>query len=203
MYLKMTMFIRLIGMKSLELLNRLKQLESQTQTALFSYNQVKVLFADENEKTMYTALCRHVKNAVIERVCKGVWLNPLSSYANNDTRLEELALLLRPDHYNYVSMETVLSQASIISQQMFGYLTIMTSGSSKTIKTTFGTLEFIHTKRDWIELSRHIIPDGHKLPWANIAMAYRDLKRSGRNVKMIDLDMLKLFMDKNVEEIDD
>jgi hypothetical protein len=50
MYLKMTMFIRLIGMKSLELLNRLKQLESQTQTALFSYNQAKVLFADENEK---------------------------------------------------------------------------------------------------------------------------------------------------------
>jgi hypothetical protein len=38
---------------------------------------------------------------------------------------------------------------------------------------------------------------------ANIATAYRDLKRSGRNVKMIDLDMLKLFMDKNVEEIDD
>ena len=146
-------------MKSLELLNRLKQLESQTQTALFSYNQAKVLFADENEKTMYTALCRHVKNAVIERVCKGVWLNPLSRYANNDTRLEELALLLRPDHYNYVSMETVLSQ--------------------------------------------HSIPDGHKLSWANIATAYRDLKRSGRNVKMIDLDMLKLFMDKNEEEIDD
>jgi hypothetical protein len=149
------------------------------------------------------AVCRHVKNTVIKRVCKGVWLNPLSRYANNDDRLEELALLLRSDHYNYVSMETVLSQASIISQQMFGYLTVMTSGSSKTIKTTFGTLEFIHTKRDWIELSRHSIHDGHKLPWANIATAYRDLKRSGCNVKMIDLDMLKLFMDKNVEEIDD
>jgi hypothetical protein len=190
-------------MKILELLNRLKQLEAQTQTSLFSYNQAKVLFADENEKTMYTALCRHAKNGVIERVCKGVWLNPLSRFANNDTRLEELALLLRPDHYNYVSMETVLSQASIISQQMFGYLTVMTTGSSKAIKTAFGTLEFTHTKRDWVELSRHSIPNGHKLPWANIGTAYRDLKRSGRNVRMIDMDMLKLSMDNNVEEIDD
>ena len=182
-------------MKSLELLNRLKQLELQTQTALFSYNQAKVLFADENEKTMYTALCRHAKNGVIERVCKGVWLNPLSSFANNDTRLEELALLLRPDHYNYVSMETVLSQASIISQQMFGYLTVMTTGSSKTIKAIFGTLEFTHTKRDLIEVSRHNVPEGHKLPWANIDTAYRDLKRSGRNVNMIDMDMLKRSLD--------
>ena len=182
-------------MKSLELLNRLKQLELQTQTALFSYNQAKVLFADESEKTMYTALCRHAKNGVIERVCKGVWLNPLSSLANNDTRLEELALLLRPDHYNYVSMETVLSQASIISQQMFGYLTVMTTGSSKIIKATFGTLEFTHTKRDLIELSRHSVPGGHKLPWANIDTAYRDLKRSGRNVNMIDMEMLKRSLD--------
>ncbi len=190
-------------MKSLELLNRLKQLELQTQTALFSYNQAKVLFADENEKTMYTALCRHAKNGVIERVCKGVWLNPLSRYANSDTRLEELALLLRPDHYNYVSMETVLSQASIISQQMFGYLTVMTTGSSKTIKATFGTLEFTHTKRDLIELSRHRVPEGHQLPWANIDTAYRDLKRSGRNVNMIDMDMLKRFKNTNAGELND
>ena len=187
-------------MKALELLNRLKQLELQTQTALFSYNQAKVLFADENETTMYTALCRHTKNGVIERVCKGVWLNPLSSFANNDTRLEELALLLRPTHYNYVSMETVLSQASIISQQMFGYLTVMTTGSSKTIKATFGTLEFTHTKRDLIELSRHSVPEGHKLPWANVDTAYRDLKRSGRNLSMIDSEILQCALVKNVEK---
>ena len=188
-------------MKSLELFKRLKQLELQTQTALFSYNQAKVLFADENEKTMYTALCRHTNNGVIERICKGVWLNPLSRFANNDSRLEELALLLRPNHYNYVSMETVLSQASIISQQMFGYLTVMTTGSSKTIKATFGTLEFTHTKRDLIELSRHSIPDGHKLPWANIDTAYRDLKRSGRNLGMVNMDMLNRYKDKNTGEL--
>jgi hypothetical protein len=184
-------------MKALALLNRLKQLESQTQTALFSYNQAKVLFADENEKTMYTALCRHAKNGVIERVCKGVWFNSLSKFSHNDTKLEELALLLRPDHYSYVSMETVLSQASIISQQMFGYLTIMTTGSSKIIKVTFGTLEFTHTKRDLVELSRHNVPDGHKLPWANIDTAYRDLKRAGRNISMIDREMLNHSLDLN------
>lgn len=188
-------------MKSLELLKRLKQLELQTQTALFSYNQAKVLFADENEKSMYIALGRHAKNGVIERVCKGVWLNSMSRYTTSDTRLEELALLLRPDHYSYVSMETVLSQASIISQQMFGYLTVMTTGSSKIIKATFGTLEFTHTKRDLIGVSRHNIPEGHKLPWASVDTAYRDLKRSGRNVSMIDMDMLKRSLEPSMEKL--
>lgn len=173
-------------MKSLDLQHRLKELEEQTQSALFSYNQAKVLFAGENEKTLYTALRRHAKNGVIEHVCKGIWLNPLSRFANNDTRLEELALLLRPDQYNYVSMETVLSQAGVISQQMFGYLTVMTTGSSKVIKATFGTLELTHTKRNLIEVSRHRIPEGHRLPWADLETAYRDLKRSGRNVEMVD-----------------
>ncbi len=178
-------------MKALELQNRLKQLEQQTQTALFSFNQARVLFADENESTMYTALCRHTKNGIIERVCKGVWMNPISRFADNDTRLEELALLLRPDHYNYVSLETVLSQASVISQQMFGYLTVMTTGASKLIKATFGTLELIHTKRSLVELIHHSVPKGHRLRWANVEIAYRDLKRTGRNLNMIDMDALK------------
>ena len=178
------------SLKTLSLQQRLNALEQQTQTALFSYNQARVLFSDESEKTMYTALCRHAKSGIIERVCKGVWLNPISRFAQSDTRLEELALLLRPDHYNYVSMETVLSQASVISQQMFGYLTVMTTGSSKLIKATFGTLEFTHTKRSLLEVSRHTIPEGHRLPWASVDIAYRDLKRVGRNLDMVDKNSL-------------
>jgi hypothetical protein len=173
-------------MKATQLQQRLNKLEQQTQTALFSYRQARVLFADENETSMYAALCRHTKNGVIDRVCKGVWLNPMSHFAHSDTRLEELALLLRPDHYNYVSMETVLSQASVISQQMFGYLTVMTTGASKVIKTVFGTLEFTHTKRSAQELSHHATLEGHRLPWASVDIAYRDLKRVGRNLDMID-----------------
>jgi hypothetical protein len=115
----------------------------------------------------------------------------MSKYAKNDTRLEELALLLRPAHYNYISLETVLSQASIISQQMFGYLTVMTSGASNTIKTNFGTLELTHSKRDLIEFTQHKIIENHKLPWASVNIAYRDLKRIGRNLEMIDEEMLR------------
>lgn len=175
-------------MKIFELQQKLNQLELQTNSSLFSYTQLKVLFADENEQTLYSALRRHTKNGVIKHVCTGIWLNPLGKYATAHTRLEELAILLRPVHYNYVSMETVLSQASIISQQMFGYLTVMSTGKSKMYKTEFGTLEFTQTKRNWIEVSRHPIPNGHRLPWADIQTAYRDLKRMGRNINMIDKD---------------
>jgi hypothetical protein len=182
-------------MKLLDLQQRLSELEQQTHSALFSYKQAKVLFADETENAMYTALCRHTKNGVIARVCKGVWINPLSRYANNDTRLEELTCLLRPDSFNYVSLESVLSQASVISQQMFGYLTLMTTGASKTIKTSFGTLEMIHTKRALTEVSSHKIPQGRRLPWADVKTAFRDLKRIGRNVDMVDTSELELLDD--------
>jgi hypothetical protein len=181
-------------MKTQNLQKRLLKLEQQSKTALFSYRQARVLFADEDENTMYQALRRHQKNDFINYVCKGVWLNPFSRYAQNDTRLEELALLLRGDHYNYVSLETVLSQASVISQQMFAYLTVMTTGQSKVFKTPFGTLEFCHTKRSLIEVSRHQTPDNHRLPWATVAVAWRDLKRVGRNLDMVDNDALQLYL---------
>lgn len=188
-------------MKTLELQQRLQKLELQTNTALFSYNQAKVLFADENEQAMYTALCRLTKKGVIEKVCKGVWLNPLSRFAQNDTRLEELALLLRFNHYNYVSLETVLSQASIISQQMFSYLTVMTTGASKVVKASFGTIEFTHTKRDLVELCHYKIPQGHKIPWASVDIAYRDLKRIGRNIDMIDMNELQNYFAEQAQSI--
>lgn len=178
-------------MKLLELQQSLNELEKQTHSAMFSYKQARVLFADENEHAMYTALCRHTKKGVIERVCKGIWINPLSRFANNDTRLEELTCLLRPDSFSYVSLESVLSQASVISQQMFGYLTVMTTGASKTIKAPFGTLEMIHTKRPLTEVSSHKTPQGRVLPWADVKTAYRDLKRVGRNVEMVDESQLE------------
>ncbi|PCK07258.1 MAG: hypothetical protein COA42_15170 [Alteromonadaceae bacterium] len=178
-------------MKSHDLQRRLLLLEPQTRSALFSYRQAQVLFADEAEKTLYQALRRHQKNGIIEQVCKGVWQNPMSRYIENDTRLEELALLLRPDHYNVVSLETVLSQASVISQQMFAYLTVMTTGQSKCFKTPFGTLELTHTKRKLTELSRYKVPPGHRLPWVGVDVAYRDLKRVGRNVDLVDEEVLE------------
>jgi hypothetical protein len=178
-------------MKARALQQRLFELEQQSQTALFSYRQALVLFADEDENTVYQSLRRHQKNGIIESVCKGVWLNPLSRYASNDTRLEELALLLRPDHFNYVSMETVLSQASIISQQMFAYLTVMTTGQSKVFKTPFGTLEFTHTKRCLTEVCRHQTPQNHRLPWASVTVAWRDLKRVGRNIDLVGVDAIE------------
>ena len=186
-------------MKQFELQQRLAQLEQQTHTALFSYRQAKVLFFDENEKTLYAALCRHTKNGIIQRVCKGVWLNPMSQFATNDTRLEELALLLRPEHYNYVSMETVLSQASVISQQMFAYLTVMTTGAGLTVKASFGTLELVHTKRKWQNIQLSNVPSGHKMPWADAATAYRDLKRVGRNVDMVDEQELQQYLAQKLE----
>jgi len=54
----------------------------------------------------------------------------------------------------------------------------------------------IHTKRPLTEVNNHKIPltevnnhkipQGRLLPWADVKTAYRDLKRVGRNIVMVD-----------------
>ena len=64
------------------------------------------------------------------------------------------------------------------------------SQASKTIKTNFGTVELTHTKRSLTEVSQHSTPSGHRLPWADIQTAWRDLKRVGRNLDLVDTSAL-------------
>ena len=62
--------------------------------------------------------------------------------------LYNTASKLRSDYFNYLSLESVLSEAGIISQVPMSWLSFMSTGRSSIIKCgNYGTIEFVHTKK--------------------------------------------------------
>jgi len=170
---------------------RLADLEKLTKSPVFSLAQARMLFPEDSDQVLRNSLGRHVKAGSLEKVVTGVWFNPLSAYKTAPV-LPMVAALLRPFDFNYLSLETVLSEESVISQQMFGYLTVMTTGKKKTYKTPYGTIEFTNTKRDPKSLLQETVQiPGMPLRRATIKRAWGDLKRVGRNVGMVDHEELQ------------
>jgi hypothetical protein len=99
-----------------------------------------------------------------------------------------LIRFLRPREISYVSLESRLSEAGIISQVTTA-LTCMTTGSPGRFDTPWGAIEFTHTDRD-IEQGTdvHVRDDG--VLEADIERAARDLRRVGRNTQLIDEEAL-------------
>lgn len=169
---------------------KLADLETHTKTPVFSLAQARMLFPEDSDQVLRNSLGRHTRAGYLEKVTTGIWLNKFSAHKTAPV-LPMVAALLRPYDFNYVSLETVLSEESIISQQMFGYLTVMTTGKKKTYKTPYGTIEFTTTKRDPKALLQETtrVP-GSPLRRATVKRAWGDLKHVRRNLGMVDQEEL-------------
>jgi predicted transcriptional regulator of viral defense system len=146
---------------------------------------IEKLFPQEGEKALEKSLQRMVADGLLERVAKGLYANP---YATSKNRwiAEEVAKALRPGCLSYVSLESILSEYGAISQIPIDRLTVMTTGRSGVHKTTYGTIEFTHTKRSRAQiLARTLAVKGRPLRIATRSAAVRDLVRVGRNTNMI------------------
>src|SRR5205814_7652408 len=89
---------------------------------------------------------------VLIRAARGVYVNPLARSLPSDVR-RGLIRFLRPREVSYVSLESKLSEAGVISQ-VATVLTCMTTGSPGAFDTPWGMIDFIHTGRA-IDLRRH------------------------------------------------
>tara|TARA_R110002012_G_C11651211_1_gene611419 strand:+ start:1500 stop:2081 length:582 start_codon:yes stop_codon:yes gene_type:complete len=178
-------------MKAFNVEERLQELQSFTQHSLVTTAQFRMLFPDYPDEALKVRLHQLVKRRVLEKVCRGIWSFPKSKYYTT-TDLRYLPHLLRQTDINYISLESVLSKHSIISQQMFDYLTVMTTGRSGKFSTPMGTLELIHTKRDPLKLLTETFPiQNVPIREATIARAWKDLKNVGRNINIVDTDELE------------
>ena len=158
---------------------------------LLSRAQLRVLFPDESTDTLKKSLARHSRAGRLLRVAHGLYANPVAR-SMSAYRLEAMVPRLRPLDFNYLSAETVLAERGVISQMTQNYLTIMTTGASKRYTTPFGTLEFTHTKRDYRVQRDQMWFDEQRGFWvATVALAYRDLKRLGRNTGLVDPEELE------------
>lgn len=132
-------------------------------------------------------LSRAVKAGMLRRVCRGIYLYPRVDYPRGHV-LFHAAALLRANAFNYVSLETALSDAGLISQIPFDRITLMSSGRTHVVDCgEFGRIEFIHTRRRPDVLAGQLTYDAARRLWrASPALALRDMRATRRDLSLVN-----------------
>lgn len=157
---------------------------------IFTNSDLSKIFHQDNERTLRAGIKRLLDDGLLVRIINGVYLYTLAQSKGSDT-LEQIAKTIRRGEYNYVSLESALSEFGAISQIPVDRLTVMTTGRSAEYKTPFGTIEFTHTKRAPMDILEGTNLIDRPLRLATKQIAYRDLKRVGRNTHLINIDELE------------
>ncbi len=173
-------------MKKLQAINILRIWDKRGKY-VYTRHELRKLFLQDTPKTFSEGLKRLVKDNILVRACREIYVNAEASSRDSYT-IEHIAKALRPGKYNYVSLESILSEYGVISQIPLDRLTVMTTGRKGVYKTSYGIIEYTHTKRDWLDILKGILTvENRPLRIASKVTAWRDLKRVGRNTQMVDL----------------
>lgn len=154
---------------------------------LFSLTDLRCVLPMHSFGAFRGVVSRAEKDGVIRRVCRGLYLYPRVNYEKGLV-LYHAAARLRADEFNYISLESALSDAGVISQIPMNWITLMSSGRGYVVKCgDFGTIEFIHTKKRPTELFDQLAYDARCHLWrASVALALKDMKAARRNMDLID-----------------
>lgn len=145
---------------------------------------LRKMFA-EPEQTLNDSLDRLIRDKVLVRAARGVFVYQLSSHIDEGT-LDMVARSLRRGHLTYESLESALSTYGIISQIPVDRRTYMTSGREGTYVTPYGTIEFTHTAVRPSKLMPDLVTlKGREVPIATKELAMRNLKSTHRNLDLI------------------
>lgn len=159
---------------------------------LFVLQDLRGLLPNLNDTAFKTLMSRIVALGYLDRVCRGLYAYKPSEFAHG-LLLFHTAAYLRSNDFNYISLETVLSDAGVISQIPINYVSIMSSGRSNKISCgRFGTIEFVHTEQKPTDLIGQLVYDGECRLWrAMVPLALKDMKRTRRTTSnLIDWDVV-------------
>lgn len=135
------------------LLSDLRQL-ADGEHALFTSQDLHALLPEQSDSAFKSLLSRAASAGELNRVCRGLYLYE-PAYQNDGRLLFHVAARLRPHEFNYISLETALSDAGIILQVPINRITLMSSGRSNIIDCgPWGSIEFVHTARKPDDLAR-------------------------------------------------
>lgn len=160
------------------MIRELRRLASP-ESYLFTLSDLMQLTPRLTKAAFKVLLHRLAQKGELERVCRGVYLYPFVDYPSHLT-LYHVVSILRPSHMNYLSLESVLSEAGIISQAPINWIGVVSSGRSATVSCgRFGTIEFVHTTRGFDTYAEDLTYDLERRLWvASPALAKADLARS-------------------------
>jgi hypothetical protein len=158
---------------------------------LFAVSDFRSLLPDMKVNALKTLLSRAQANSLLKRVCRGIYLYDRVDYPRGLVLFHAVSRL-RAEHFNYISLETALSDEGIISQIPMNRITLMSSGRSSVIDCgTLGSIEFVHTKKKPDRLAGRMKYDSSRGLWrANRELALEDIKAVGRNLDLIDWEAI-------------
>ena len=157
---------------------------------LFTLSDLRGILPDPTDGAFKTMLCRAVKNGVLQRFCRGLYLYPQPD-CEQGLMLFHAAARLRAGEFNYISLETALSDAGVISQAPINCITIMSSGRRNTIRCgAWGTIEFVHTSRKPAKLRDNLTYDERCRMWrASVSLAMRDMRLTRRSLDLVNQEV--------------
>lgn len=161
---------------------------------LFTLQDLRALFPGLSTSAFRTLMSRSVRAGYLGKVCRGLYIDKRVS--PRGVVLFHVAALLRASAFNYISLETVLSDAGVISQIPIDRISIMSSGRSNVISCgSLGTIEFVHTNQKPNQLIEQLYYDESCGLWrATVPLALRDMKTTHRNLDLIDWDVANEFI---------
>jgi len=170
-----------------QLTNILDTVPLNTKCAVFTLSDLRSILPKLSSDAFKALLSRAAKKNILKRICRGIYTYP-SRCQSDGLELYHVASRLRAHEFNYISLETALSDAGIISQVPMQWITIMSSGRTQTIECAdLGHIEFIHTKKKPADLIGKLRYDKQCRLWrANIELALADMKFTRRNLDLID-----------------
>ena len=157
---------------------------------LFALSDLRAAVPDISDTAFRNLLSRAVRSGLLARVCRGLYLHG-ADYPRGLV-LFHAAARLRADAFNYLSLETVLSDAGVISQIPINWITLMSSSRSSVIRCgDWGTIEYVHTDKPPDAIEDQLQYDRRYGLWrATVALAMQDMRATRRSLDLIDKDAL-------------
>lgn len=167
------------------LIRDLRQLAGRDER-VFAPSDLRALLPEHGDGAFKSVVTRLQKRGDLIRVCRGIYMLPESALRGS-ALLGRTAARLRADRLNYLSLETVLSDAGLISQVPMNRITVMSSARTSTISCgAFGKIEFVHTQKTAEDLASELSFDSHFGLWrASTRLALRDLRDTRRDTGLV------------------
>lgn len=162
---------------------------------VFALSDLQALLPEHQPGAFKSVVARLEKRGDMVRVCRGIYVLPDCTLHGSDL-LGRAAARLRAGQFNYLSLETVLSEAGMISQVPLNRITLMSSGRSSIISCgPYGTIEFVHTRKRPEALASSLVYDPHCQLWrASVAQAAQDMLDTRRDTGLVDWEAVNEFV---------
>lgn len=154
---------------------------------LFTLSDLQALLPALSPAAFKTLLSRAVREEHLARVCRGLYLYERVDYPRGLV-LFHAAARLRADTFNYISLETALSDAGVISQVPINWVTLMSAGRSNVIRCgSWGAIEFVHTDKRPESVANLLYYDARCHLWrASTDLAVQDMRATRRSLDLVD-----------------